>query len=207
MVTETKTGWTDSRVWMVASLVIVCLVSALGLSQVYLVTKPQIEKQKADAVNQALGQVLPNAASFEEKEDGLWYGLDSAGNRVGIVFRCDPRGYAGPVETMVGVDLEARVTGIRIASPAEGMKETPGLGLKARDDWFRDQFKGLTADQVRLKKDGGTLDAISAATITSRAVAAGVADGIRKYAPRLKTDDAPEPDAKEDTAPEREGMR
>ncbi len=192
---ETSTAWTDSKVWMVASLVIVCLVAAIGLSQVYLVTKPQIEKQKADAVTQALGQVLPAAATFEEKEDGLWYGLGPDGNKVGIVFRCAPRGYGGPVETMVGVDLEARVTGIRIASPAEGMKETPGLGLKARDDWFRNQFKGLTADQVKLKKDGGTLDAISAATITSRAIAKGVADGIRKYSAHLGVEAASEPDS------------
>jgi electron transport complex protein RnfG len=192
---ETGTGWTDSKVWMVASLVIVCLVAAIGLSQVYLVTQPLIEKQKTDAVTNALGQVLPAAASFEEQEEGLWYGLDRDGSKVGIVFRCAPRGYGGPVETMVGVDLNGQVAGIRIASPAEGMKETPGLGLKSRDDWFRDQFKGLTADQVRLKKDGGPLDAISAATITSRAVAEGVADGIRKYSAHLGIEAAPEPDS------------
>ena len=51
------------------------------------------------------------------------------------------------------------------------------------------------------------MDAISAATITSRAVAAGVADGMRKYSPRLKTDDSPEPDSIEDTAPEQEDQR
>ncbi len=201
MAAERKTGWLDSKVWMVASLVIVCLVAAFGLSQVYIVTKPQIEQQKVDAVTQALSQVLPGAASFKDVEDGLWYGLGPGGEKVGIVFRCAPRGYAGPVETMVGMDLEARITGIRIAFPAEGMKETPGLGLKARDDWFRDQFKGLTADKVRLKTDGGTLDAISAATITSRAVTDGVADGIRLYAEHLGTGvtSAPEP-ADDDTS-------
>ena len=84
------------------------------------------------------------------------------------------------------------------------MKETPGLGLKSRDGWFRDQFKGLTADQVRLKKDGGPLDAISAATITSRAVAEGVADGIRKYSAHLGIEAAPEPDSAAATPPEPE---
>jgi len=201
---ETRTGWTDSKVWMVVSLVIVCLVAALGLSQVYLVTRPQIEKQKADAVTQALSQVLPGAAEFEEKDDGLWYGLAADGEKVGIVFRCDPRGYAGPVETMVGVDLSGKVTGIRIASPAEGMKETPGLGLKARDDWFRNQFTGLTSDQVRLKKDGGTIDAISAATITSRAIADGVAEGMRRFSEHLETGDGPEPDSAMETVSEPE---
>ena len=206
MATEPKTGWLESKVWMVASLVIVCLVAAFGLSQVYLVAKPQIERQKADAVTQALSQVLPGAASFKDVEDGLWYGLGPDGEKVGIVFRCAPRGYAGPVETMVGVDLEARITGIRIASPAEGMKETPGLGLKARDGWFRDQFEGLVADSVKLKNDGGTLDAISAATITSRAVADGVAEGMRRYTEHLGTGAASAPEPAGDDAPPAEDV-
>jgi len=200
MANGSQTGWLESKVWMVASLVIVCLVAALGLAQVYVVTKPQIERQKADAVTQALSQVLPAAARFEVVEDGLWYGLDDGGEKVGIVFRCSPRGYAGPVETMVGLDLDTRITGIRIASPAEGMKETPGLGLKAREDWFRDQFRKLTADSVKLAKDGGTLDAISAATITSRAVTVGVADGIRRYAAHLGTESTSAPEAGGDPA-------
>jgi len=61
------------------------------------------------------------------------------------------------------------------------MKETPGLGLKAREAWFRDQFRGKTGDEVVLKRDDGTIDAISAATITSRAVASGVKQGIAQY--------------------------
>jgi electron transport complex protein RnfG len=204
MATERKTGWLESKVWMVASLVIVCLVAAFGLSQVYLVTAPQIEQQKADAVTQALSQILPDAATFKDVADGLWYGLGPEGEKVGIVFRCSPRGYAGSVETMVGVDLEARITGIRIASPAEGMKETPGLGLKAREDWFRDQFKGLTADEVRLKNDGGMLDAISAATITSRAVTDGVAHGLRRSAEHLGTGATSAPEPAADEAPRTE---
>ena len=179
-------GWVNSKAWMVASLVIVCLVSAFALSRVYGVTTPVIDKQRQDAITAALGEVLPAAASFVEIDTGnLWYGLDAAGNKVGIVLKVAPRGYAGPVETMAGVDLDGRITGIHIASPATGMKETPGLGLKARDEWFRGQFIGRTAAEVKLKKDGGTLDAISAATITSRAVTEGVRDGIEKYAVHL----------------------
>lgn len=189
-------GWVQGRAWMVTSLVIVCLVAALGLARVYLVTLPVIEQQKRDATEAALGEVLPGAASFSEQEPGrLWYGLDAGGNRVGIVFKTAPRGYAGPVETMAGVDLNGTVTGIRIASPAEGLRETPGLGLKAREAWFRDQFKGRSAAGLRLAKDGGTLDAISAATITSRAVVAGLREALAQYQGHLAP---PEP---ESTAP------
>jgi len=180
------TRWVDSRVWMVASLVIVSLVSAFALSRVYLMTKPVIEQQRVEATQRALGEVLPAAVSFEVEEPGrLWLGLDKAGSKVGIVFKVSPRGYAGPVETMVGVGLDGEIAGVRVASPAEGLKETPGLGLKAREPWFQDQFKGKTVAEVRLAKDGGTLDAISAATITSRAVTDGIAGGLREFAAHL----------------------
>jgi electron transport complex protein RnfG len=184
---STGSGWVNSKTWMVASLVIVCVTAAFALSRVYLVTKPVIQEQKELAVKNALGEVLPAAASFNELEPGtLWYGLDSESVKVGIIIMVAPRGYAGPVEVMVGVDLEGKVTGIRVASPAEGLKETPGLGLKARDDRFQDQFHGRVATDIRLKRDGGTIDAISAATITSRAVANGIREGIEQYAEHLK---------------------
>jgi len=172
----------QSKVWMVLSLVIVCLVAGFGLSQVYLITLPKIEQQKKDALNTALTTVLPQARTFQELEPGVvWAGLDSLGAKVGIVFRAAEQGYGGPVPVVVGVDTSARITAISIASPAEGMKETPGLGLKALEPWFRNQFAGKTASEVKVKKDDGPLDAISGATITSRAVAKGVRLGLEKY--------------------------
>jgi electron transport complex protein RnfG len=169
---------------MVLSLVVTCLVAAVALAGVYGITKPVIEKQASDAVNAALSEVLPSAERFEPVEpDSLWYGLDAAGQKVGIVLRTAPRGYGGPVTTMAGVGLDGRVVGVKVA--AEGLKETPGLGLKALEPRFRDQFTGKTAAEVRLRKDGGTVDAISAATITSRAVAQGLSSAIEKYASHL----------------------
>ncbi len=177
----------QSRVWMVLSLVLVCLIAGFGLSQVYLVTQPKIEQQKREALQAALTTVLPQAATFQEVEPGVvWAGLDSAGRRVGIVFRAAEQGYGGPVPVVVGVDTVERVTAISVASAAEGLKETPGLGLKALEPSFQRQFAGRTAAEAKLKKDGGALDGISGATITSRAVARGVKLGIEKYSHYLK---------------------
>jgi len=176
----------NSRTWMVVSLLITCLVAAFALSEVYAMTKPKIEQQKMDATTSALSQVLVTAQTFKEVEkDSLWYGLDQSGAKTGIVVRSGRRGYGGPVPVLVGLDLEGRIVGIKIASPAEGLKETPGLGLKATEAWFAQQFVGLDST-VALKKEGGTIDAISGATITSRAVARGVAEAIRKYMEHLK---------------------
>lgn len=174
-----------SRTWMVVSLLVTCLVAAFALSEVYAVTKSQIDKQRADATESALAQVLAGAAGFREMEkDSLWYGLDSAGTKMGIVVRSGVRGYGGPVPVLVGLDLTGRIVGIKVASPAEGLKETPGLGLKATEEWFWKQFVGGDST-VALKKDGGKIDAISGATITSRAVAKGIAQTIRKYSEHL----------------------
>jgi electron transport complex protein RnfG len=176
----------NSKAWMVVSLLITCLVAAFALSEVYAVTKPKIEQQKADATRSALSQVLPAAQTFEEAEkDSLWHGLDATGAKVGIVVRSGARGYGGPVPVLVGLDLNGRIVGIKVASGAEGLKETPGLGLKATEEGFWKQFLGGDST-VALRKDGGAADAISGATITSRAVARGIANAIRKYSEHLK---------------------
>jgi electron transport complex protein RnfG len=171
---------------MIMSLLITCLLAGLALSEVYAVTKPKVEQQKIDATNSALAQVLAAAKTFKEVEkDSLWYGLDQSDTKAGIVIRSGRRGYGGPVPVLVGLDLTGRIVGIKVASGAEGLKETPGLGLKATEEAFWRQFLG-TDSTVALKKDGGTVDAISGATITSRAVARGVAEAIRKYSEHLK---------------------
>jgi len=175
----------NSKTWMVVSLIITCAVAAFALAEIYAVTKPKIVQQQVDATNSALGQVLPSAKTFNNViPDSLWYGLDSAGTKVGIVFRSGERGYGGPVPVLVGLDLTGHVVGLRVASAAEGLKETPGLGLKSLEPWFGRQFVGADST-VNLKKYGGQLDAISGATITSNAVTKGVTEGIRKYASHL----------------------
>jgi len=75
---------------------------------------------------------------------------------------------------------------LRIAGPSEGLKETPGLGLKATEEWFRNQFRGKTAAELRLTKEGGTIEAITGATITSRAVIDALAEGLTNYQELLK---------------------
>jgi electron transport complex protein RnfG len=169
----------QSKTWIVLSLVLTCIIAAVALSQVYAITKPVIDGQAAEALTASLSEVLPGAADFSELEPGTaWSANDAAGSRVGIVFKVTPRGYGGPITVVVGLDTTGMITGLGIGAD---MKETPGLGQKAREAWFRDQFRGKSESDVALKRDNGTLDAISAATITSRAVANGVKQGIAQY--------------------------
>lgn len=101
-----------------------------------------------------------------------------------VVFESFGGGYSGDVGMMVGVDLNTdTLVGIGVTVHSE----TPGLGSRAKDDpAFRAQFKGLPfSEPVKVKSDGGQIDSVSGATITSRGVCAGVTAGQSFYQ-RLK---------------------
>ena len=166
---------------MVLTLLIVAIVCSVILSFVYSYTEPLIAETQKQMTLDGLKQVI-NAQEFVEIiPDTLWRAVDSSGMLTGIVFRVFPQGYGGPIPITVGLDLDGKVTGVRVASAAEGLKETPGLGVKITEPEFKDQFIGKCGSAVQLKNDGGEIDAITAATISSRAVCNGVKKGIETY--------------------------
>ena len=172
---------------MVLTLLIVAIVCSVVLSFVYSYTEPRIAETQAQLTLGGLKQVI-NAQEFVEViPDTLWNAVDSSGILTGIVFRVFPQGYGGPIPITVGLDLNGKITGVRIASAAEGLKETPGLGVKITEPEFKDQFIDKCAPEAQLKSDGGEIDAITAATISSRAVCNGVKNGIETYLNYLET--------------------
>ena len=180
------------EVKMVLVLMGVALGSAGLLGLVFGVTAPVIVAQKEAARQDALAMLLPEAERFEPDtliSDGdtsiIYHAYDEKETKVGIVFTVAPKGYAGPIETMVGVRADSTISAIRIASAAEGMRETPGLGARVLEDTFRNQFKGLKHDDLYLAKKGGRIDAITAATISSNAVTSGVREGVERHLPYL----------------------
>ncbi len=172
---------------MVLTLLIVAIVCSVVLSFVYSYTEPRIAETQAQLTLGGLKQVI-NAQEFVEIiPDTLWNAVDSSGILTGIVFRVFPQGYGGPIPITVGLDLNGKITGVRIASAAEGLKETPGLGVKITEPEFKDQFIDKCAPEAQLKSDGGEIDAITAATISSRAVCNGIKKGIETYLNYLET--------------------
>lgn len=160
-------------------LTVVCAVSAAALSWVYGVTKVRIDENSriADIAKRKI--VLPAAVSFEEKEiEGrkVWIGQDQEGKEAGVVMKVSPRGYAGPIHTTFAILGDGTISAVAIGKLDQC--ETPGLGVKITQDFFLKQFKGKRGDELKLKKDGGTIDAITAATISSRAVVVGVKEGL-----------------------------
>lgn len=157
-----------------ALLMIMCAVAAAALSGTYIITSPIIAGHKTEQLNQSLKEVLPSAGEFKlssKKIDGreISYYLGSKNNkRAGVVIPVSKNGYAGPIDMLVGIDTNNKVTGVRILK----MQETPGLGLKASGPKFISQFINKTiSDKLKAKLD---IQAITGATITSQAVCEGV---------------------------------
>jgi electron transport complex protein RnfG len=158
------------------------LIAAGLLSRVYTSTKPLIEKQKQDGIQKQLARVLPEAVNFQSAiDDTLWLGFDKYNQQIGIVFRTAWQGYGGPIPILVGLGNDTIIRKIYIATAAEGLKETPGLGFKVREHDFLEQFSNKMYKEVRLVKDGGTIQAITASTISSNAVIKGIRAGIERF--------------------------
>ena len=87
----------------------------------------------------------------------------------GYVVEVTPSGFGGTIDMVVGVGTDGTVTGVSIIS----MSETSGLGANASKESFRSQFVGKSG-VLAVSKDGGEIDALTGATITSRAVTSGV---------------------------------
>lgn len=178
-----------SLTWMVISLFLVCLIAAGLLSKVYTVTKIQIDKQQRSSLQMRLSDVLPGAKTFQEMvTDSVWIGFDEQNQKIGIVFKVGPRGYSGPIPILVGYGVDQMIKKIYVASASEGLRETPGLGLKVKEPHFIDQFSNKMYMDLKLTKEGGNIQAITAATISSRAVINGIRNGIDRYKMYLETD-------------------
>ena len=109
---------------------------------------------------------------------------------VGCVLLASGKGYSSTIEMVVGVDLAGALTGISIVS----QQETPGLGAKITEirygesePWFQAQFKGKTVTQLSVDKDGGAIDSITGATISSRAVTDGVRSALKRLEAKQRT--------------------
>ncbi|MEE4265527.1 MAG: RnfABCDGE type electron transport complex subunit G [Desulfobacteraceae bacterium] len=98
----------------------------------------------------------------------------------GVAFETSGKGYGGDVGLMVGIDVkDNKLIGVGVTTHGE----TPGMGAKAKSDpSFVAQYKGLELEKpIAVTLDGGTISAISGATITSRAVSSAATDADKIY--------------------------
>lgn len=182
----------------------ITLVAGLLLGFVYDVTKEPIAQQKAKAKAEACKNVFAAAETFEAVmgEDGptayfvagkdsnvdideVMQALDSSGQLLGYVITVtDHDGYGGDIQFSMGVTLDGTLNGISLLS----ISETAGLGMKA-GDVLVPQFENKKVESFTYTKSGSTsdseIDAISGATITTKAVVNGVNGGLQFFNSQL----------------------
>ncbi|MBD3164283.1 RnfABCDGE type electron transport complex subunit G [Candidatus Woesearchaeota archaeon] len=159
---------------------LVCLIAAALLGTAYIFTEPGIEEQKEAALKESLGQVHTTADDFEAK-DGYFVALKNS-KIIGYAAVAEAQGYGGTIKILAGIDTEKKLTGIRIMEH----EETPGMGASALKPEFYSQFSGLPADKIALRRNGGKIDAITGATITSSAVIDAVKQALESELSSLK---------------------
>lgn len=173
---------------LVLTLITVIAGALLGL--VYEITKEPIAKAQESAKKEAWQEVFKDASESDfEPEDlnqeaakqvvkdlGVNAEVDEAvlvKDKGYIVTTTSKNGYGGDIKITVGITNEGEISGVSFLS----IGETAGLGMKAKEPAFYNQYVGKTTDSFYVSKDGGNgeaIDALSGATITSRAVTEAV---------------------------------
>ena len=166
---------------LTSTLLITCAASVALVAGAHEGTKEIIAKKHEADTKAAYKQVLPDLGDLQkEKAPGDLISdiqkSSKGGKANGYIYTVDPSGYGSKINLMVGIDAEkATITGIKVLSHSE----TPGLGARSTEPEWQAQFKGksLKNDLVVTKQDptkDNDIRAITAATITSRAVVTGV---------------------------------
>lgn len=160
--------------WLALTLLIITAVVAVALAGVNSITQPKIEAFNVQKLQSAIEEVLPGGGESVAFTDDTGLVSTAYQGAEGYAVEVRPGGFGGTITMMVGVGTDGKVLGISVVSQAE----TAGLGAvcaasTSAGEAFRGQFAG-TSGSLAVNKDGGAIDAITGATITSRAVTTGV---------------------------------
>lgn len=195
----------------VVALTVITVVAGIALSGVYSMTKDTIEAAHALANAASFKAVVPEAETFETDDavaqavadltdtvygtdfgrayiNEAYTAKDADGNVVGYVIRATSSdGFDGNVSVAVGLNAEGAVNGIAFTE----LNETPGLGMRADEPEFKDQFAGKAVSRFTLNKAGGSteddqIDTLSGASTTSGAVVNAVNAALDFYQNTMK---------------------
>ena len=178
-------------------LTLITVISGLGLGLVYEITKDPIAAAQEAAKKEAWQAVFAEASldDFEAVEVdsavaesvvadlGIQATIDEVckvGDLGYVVTTTDKEGYGGDIQVTVGITADGTISGVSILS----ISETAGLGMKATEPAFYEQYHGKQTESFYVSKDGGSgepIDALSGATITSRAVTGAVNAALGYY--------------------------
>ena len=174
----------------------ICAVAALVLGVTNNITAPVIEERNIQARSEERKTVLPEADEFKELEGmnsdivlEVYEGIKD-GQVIGYTIKTSSKGYGGAIELMVGISKDSKITGVEIGNHSE----TPGLGSKATEPMFKNQYVDKDVSNSLLVVKGSAnndneISAISGATITSNGVTSGVNAAMKIYNEKLSGND------------------
>ena len=164
--------------WLVLSLTVISGVCAAVLAYVNAITQEPIRATARANEEAAIRAVLPAGVVTVSAAGEGFVGKDAAGTVLGYAAKgADAHGYGGEIVLMVGFEADRKTL---VAYRTLVAAETPGLGMKLKTPEFAGQFRGKDGSALKVKKDGGEIEAITSATITSRAVCGAIADAAAK---------------------------
>jgi Na+-translocating ferredoxin:NAD+ oxidoreductase subunit G len=172
----------DAGIMRIAlNLTAACAVSGVIIAATYTLTKDQAERSEAEMKAASMRSLVPEASSFKplEGQKDCYVALkdDTA---LATIIPSESKGYGGSIKMLVAVLPDAKVLSFTILSA----NETPGLGDKANTPLFQAQFKGKDIAHLKVVKDPANKDdiqALTGATITSKAVTLAVKEAVERY--------------------------
>ncbi len=163
---------------LVLSLTVIAAVCAGVLAYVNRLTEEPIARADKEKKERAVKAVMPSGVEQIEETDSCFIGKDASGNVLGYAVEgADSGGYGGDIVLMVGFRPDRKtVVGYRKLKA----NETPGFGAELDSPGFSSQFKDRVAESLKVRKDGGEIEAMTSATITSRAVCRAIENACKK---------------------------
>jgi len=166
-------------------LVAICLVITFALAYVNSITAPIIADNTARAADATRAELLPAASTFEQYDGDLVvlvpdkvYVTDCyIAEGIGMVVTVDTSSFGGILTEMVGIDKDGAITGVKVTAHSD----TKGLGTKAHDSTYLQQYIGLTELTATDAKSDPAITHVSGATISSNAVHYGVYAALEQF--------------------------
>lgn len=173
----------ESSVFKVAmNLVLTCLVSGCIIGAVFFITGPTAAAKAEQMKQDSMKSLVPDADKFAEVQgEKDTFIAEKGGKKVAYIIPTAPKGYGGAIKMLTAVSMDGTVIDYTVLEA----NETPGLGDRGAKSPFKDQFKGKKLENLEVTKDASVKDKIQAmtgATISSRAFTLGVKQAVEKAA-------------------------
>ena len=171
----------NNKAYPVIFLVIIVFAAISIIMVVSNFTMAKILAERDAGIIAQFESIFPDLDNYRYRDE-FYEIYNSDGQLIGYALTAKGNGYGGEINILIGIDTDYNIMKISIISNTE----TPGLGTQIKESFFTDQFTGLGTDDVELSSDGGKIDAITGATISSKAVTDAVRDTLDERIESIK---------------------